>query len=687
MNYKLLSKNRIVSLLLTLSIAVSAVFANVISVSAWDDPYMAEAVDAALEYVHEKRDGICTIDDSRTYGAKDGNYYNVHIFFKDLYYGYIINVEKGTNKILSSLGNTDDEKEAIEAAVNAAYEKYGGEFEIVDNSAYIFEQNDSCYMIMLGLNDAMFVPVFIAQKGINEVIYSSGCQDCWVGMLDDTYMPKVTLKEVNNDDLSEVIYDSAFTIFVNGVKLSLEQEPIYTENNLLVPLYEIAGALGKTVKWSEKYKAAFIDNTDNALIIPVGETKFYIGDESAYSSWQTIETDVPAQIENGKTLVPLRQFCEALGAEVVFDYGEQAVYITYNNNAWGSMSNDLYDAVNLNYYIGRYEENPFKTYTDNIIEPFYESRIAVIDAVAMGISKPWEVINDLISKIHGDTNASGIIQQTMYDVISEIDYTSSEVMDSSIYSDIVAIEKADLKIFNEVNGIDEDFLEAHPDLKLLDDRIDKWSTGLDWFLFTTEELAYILSDYSVNIAYLDVFEKALAVDGEIDYNTQEAIDDLRDQYTNKFLETLTDLQDKIADEAVSAVLKLATGGIYSVGKTVWKSVFAATGVTTKGTALKTFYGIYTYNAELDRAFDTVMKNAADDADLSYIKAFFQIQKSTKKTAVNSIVETAHFWDIDERESAKQFVEEINNINYYVWDKPDDTSDGVSRGGGGSGGNR
>lgn len=489
-----------------------------------------------------------------------------------------------------------------------------------------------------------------------------------------------SIVETNNTSTT----DGEIKIYLNNNRLTFDQPPINQDGNLLVPIRAIAEAMGKSVLWSDKYNVAFIDNTDNALIIPIGETTLYLGNEQAYSTWGQKKTNVPSQVINGRTLVPVRQFAEALGATVDWNNEQQTAYITYDNIDSEEMSDDLYDAINLNYYIGHYSSNPFEKYNEDAIEPFYESRNSTIDAIAMGISKPWSAINDLISSFYGNTNASNIIQQTLYDVISEIDDTSdSSLADTSILTDLVSYEKAGIKIYNDASGFDKDFLEAHPDLKSLNDSIKNASTALDWFIFTTDELAYILTNYSMNISYLDVFEEALSSNGELDDNIQEAIDDLRDQYANKFLELLIDVQEELTNNTFSSAMSLVTGGAYSLGKLAWKTVFKATGVTKKGEALKTFYGIYCYNAGLDRAFDSAMKSSKDSVDLPNIKALIQIQKATKKTAIESIKDIAYSWATEEKAVAQTYIDQLDSWTYYIWDAP--ASDGSLDGSGGGGG--
>lgn len=482
-------------------------------------------------------------------------------------------------------------------------------------------------------------------------------------------------------------------IIFNGEELEFDQPPINQNGNLLVPIRKIAESMGKTVLWSDKANAAFIDNTNNALIVPIGETTLYLGDEKSYSKWETVKTNVPSQVINGRTLVPIRQFSEALGADVNWIDKYSTATISYDNVESKAMSSSLYDAINMNYYIDNYGENPFIWYTDNVINPFYDSRNSTVDAITMGMDKPWNVITDLWSGIYGDTNASIIIQETLYDVLNEVPEDENYDLDLSLLKDIKSYSENGLKIFKETKGFDAKFLKNHKNLKYLNDSLLKAAesdtTGtvfdiFDWTVFTVEEVAYLLSDYSVNISYLDVLENALDNQGVLDYAMQEAIDDLRAQYADKFTEVVLDIQKEIIDNAFGTAMSTVTGAGYGVGKFVWdKIIFNVTGVNKKGSALKTFYGIYCYNEALDREFSNELVESKTDIDINYIKALINLQKATKKTAINSIADMANWWAKDEvNQSADELKTSLNSWSYYTWENTNAVNNGGNNGGGG-----
>lgn len=465
-------------------------------------------------------------------------------------------------------------------------------------------------------------------------------------------------------------------IMLNDEELNFDQRPINQNGNLLVPIRKIAESMGKTVLWSDKANTAFIDNTDNALLIPIGETTLYLGNEEPYSEWETVKTNIPSQVRNGRTLVPIRQFAEALGAEVEWIGEYNTAIISYDNVESQAMSDSLFDAINLRYYVEHNNNNPFTWYTDNIIEPFYDSRNSKLDSVTMGISTPWSVITDLWKELYGDTNASIIIQETLYDILSQMPEDKSYEVDLSLLKDIEKYTKNGLKLFKETEGFDADFLKKHKNIKYLNDSTLKIAkndnTGkvfdyLDWSMFAVEEVAYLLSDYSVNVSYLDVLEQAFDEQGILDYDMQEAINDLRTQYSDKYLGVVMDIQEEIIKNGFGTVMESITGAGYSLGKFIWGEMFSLTGVNKKGDALKTFYGLYCYNMALDREFNDVVIAEKKDKDLNYIKALIDIQTATKITAIDSISDMANWWAKNKvNTSADEFKRELSSWSYYTW---------------------
>lgn len=99
--------------------------------------------------------------------------------------------------------------------------------------------------------------------------------------------------------------------YVNGKKASFDVRPVIRDNRTLVPIRAIAEALGATVGWDEKTQTVTITRDTSVL-------QLKIGSRAAAVSGKPAQVDVPAQIEGGRTLVPLRFVSEGLGLRVTW---------------------------------------------------------------------------------------------------------------------------------------------------------------------------------------------------------------------------------------------------------------------------------------------------------------------------------------------------------------------------------
>jgi hypothetical protein len=106
------------------------------------------------------------------------------------------------------------------------------------------------------------------------------------------------------------------------------QEPIYTNGRVLVPLRGVFEKMGASVQWrpADRTVTAMKGATDVSL---------RIGERWASVDGKTLSMDVPAQIVNGSTMVPIRFVSEALGAQVDWNDSSRMVMIysyTAGNN-------------------------------------------------------------------------------------------------------------------------------------------------------------------------------------------------------------------------------------------------------------------------------------------------------------------------------------------------------------------
>lgn len=113
---------------------------------------------------------------------------------------------------------------------------------------------------------------------------------------------------------------AAPTVTVNGQALNLEQPPVIVESRTLVPMRAIFEALGCEVNWEAESKTVFAQKELDYLALTIGE-------KNLYCSNGPIELDVPAQIINDRTMVPLRAVSEALDAAVSWDASTETITV------------------------------------------------------------------------------------------------------------------------------------------------------------------------------------------------------------------------------------------------------------------------------------------------------------------------------------------------------------------------
>lgn len=137
-------------------------------------------------------------------------------------------------------------------------------------------------------------------------------------------------------------YSGEIDLIINDHSIDMDVSPRIINGRTMVPLRSIFESLGAEVKW--------INSTSTAIaILGSNKVKLQLNNPKASINSKEIILDVPAQIVEGRTLVPIRFIAESLGAQVSWDNKNRIVNInTKTEEKIGTSEESLIlDLVNI----------------------------------------------------------------------------------------------------------------------------------------------------------------------------------------------------------------------------------------------------------------------------------------------------------------------------------------------------
>lgn len=169
-------------------------------------------------------------------------------------------------------------------------------------------------------------------------------------------------------------------VVLNETELSFDVLPQIMDGRTLVPLRTVFESLGCDVYWSGEFEVIIVVKNDIKLVMQIGFADFYkfTGNdfdwfiqqmsEGNFVDVEKYQFDIPPQIVDNRTLVPIRFLCEAMGVTVSWDDRNKTVILTCDNdfildeNTDKSFADQAFiffqDLVDGNIH---YEENPTDT--------------------------------------------------------------------------------------------------------------------------------------------------------------------------------------------------------------------------------------------------------------------------------------------------------------------------------------
>lgn len=109
-------------------------------------------------------------------------------------------------------------------------------------------------------------------------------------------------------------------LLINGEAVQSDVPPKIVADRTVVPARVVAETLGAEVGWDE-------DSRQVTIVLGAVSVLLTIDDATAYVNSQAVALDVPAFIENDRTMVPLRFISESIGARVGWDEETRTVTV------------------------------------------------------------------------------------------------------------------------------------------------------------------------------------------------------------------------------------------------------------------------------------------------------------------------------------------------------------------------
>ena len=122
-------------------------------------------------------------------------------------------------------------------------------------------------------------------------------------------------------------------VFVDNQEVYFaDQKPIIVDERTLVPARAVFEKMGATVEWTEESQTVYIRSEDNLtrIYLVIDSDQMRVNEfKDIYAPEERVVTlDVPAQLINERTMVPLRAISEALNCDVQWDEENSEVIIT-----------------------------------------------------------------------------------------------------------------------------------------------------------------------------------------------------------------------------------------------------------------------------------------------------------------------------------------------------------------------
>lgn len=128
--------------------------------------------------------------------------------------------------------------------------------------------------------------------------------------------------------------ENNISVYIDGTKIEFDVNPILVDGRTLVPMRAIFEAMGADVLWDNNTSTVTATKSDTIINLSIGSNV-------VFKNGTPIAIDVPAQLVNGRTLVPVRAVSESFDCNVDWIGETNTVVIASNYSTFGTLYNVL----------------------------------------------------------------------------------------------------------------------------------------------------------------------------------------------------------------------------------------------------------------------------------------------------------------------------------------------------------
>ncbi|MCH5212444.1 MAG: hypothetical protein J1G06_05485, partial [Oscillospiraceae bacterium] len=124
-----------------------------------------------------------------------------------------------------------------------------------------------------------------------------------------------------------VLAEDEIKLTYNGEIIEIDTPPVIVDDRTLVPARAVFETIGMEVDWKESDRTVFISNETVSILIAI-ESDVMLKTTLASGTAEDIILEVPAQIINDRTMIPVRAVSEAMDIIVDWDGETRTVILT-----------------------------------------------------------------------------------------------------------------------------------------------------------------------------------------------------------------------------------------------------------------------------------------------------------------------------------------------------------------------